>query len=51
MKDQSYTRDCTKQTSKLRKIQNIDLNLLRVTFHLSLFAKSAPLLLLLLLSF
>ena len=46
MKDQSYSRDCTKQTSKLSRPQNILLNLLTITFHLSLFAKPAPLLLL-----
>ena len=27
MKDKSYTRDCTKQTSKIPRLQNIDLNL------------------------
>ena len=46
MKDQSYSRDCTKQTSKLSKPQNILLNILTITFDLSLFAKPAPLLLL-----
>ena len=46
MKDQSYSRDCTKQTSKLSQPQNILLNLLTITFDLSLFAKPAPLLLL-----
>ena len=49
MKDKSYTRDCTKQTSKIPRLQNIDLNLLTITFHLSLFTKPAPLWLLLLL--
>ena len=44
MKDQSYSRDCTKQTSKLSRPQNILLNLLTITFDLSLFAKP-PLLL------
>ena len=47
MKDQSYTRDSTKQTSKIPQLQNIDLNLLTITFHLSLFTKPAPLCLLL----
>ena len=46
MKDQSYSRDCTKQTSKLSQPQNILLNILTITFDLSLFAKLAPLLLL-----
>ena len=32
MKDQIYTRDCTKQTSKLPRLQKIDL--LKITFHL-----------------
>ena len=49
MKDKNYTRDCTKQTSKIPQLQNIDLNLLTITFHLSLFTKPAPLWLLLLL--
>ena len=49
MKDKSYTRDCTKQTSKIPRLQNIDLNLFTITFHLSLFTKPAPLWLLLLL--
>ena len=44
MKDQSYSRDCTKQTSKLSQPQNILLNLLTITFDLSLFAKPALLL-------
>ena len=47
MKDKSYTRDCTKQTSEFPQLQNIDLNLLTITFHLSLFIKPAPLWLLL----
>ena len=47
MKDKNYTRDCTKQTSKIPQLQNIDLNLLTITFHLSLFTKPAPLWLLL----
>ena len=49
MKDKTYTRDCTKQTSKIPQLQNLDLNLLTITFHLSLFTKPAPLWLLLLL--
>ena len=49
MKDKTYTRDCTKQTSKILQLQNLDLNVLAVTFHLSLFTKPAPLWLLLLL--
>ena len=49
MKDKSYTRDCTKQTSEFPQLQNIDLNLLTISFHLSLFTKPAPLWLLLLL--
>ena len=32
MKDQIYTRNCTKQTSKLPRLQKIDL--LKITFHL-----------------
>ena len=44
MKDQSYSRDCTKQTSKLSRPQNILLNLPTITFDLSLFAKPALLL-------
>ena len=44
MKDQSYSRDCTKQTSKLSRPQNILLNLVTITFDLSLFAKPALLL-------
>ena len=42
MKDKTYTRDCTKQTSKIPQLQNLDLNLLTITFHLSLFTKPAP---------
>ena len=34
MKDKSYTRDCTKQTSEFPQLQNIDLNLLTISFHL-----------------
>ena len=49
MKDKTYTRDCTKQTSKILQLQNLDLSLLTITFHLSLFTKPAPLWLLLLL--
>ena len=49
MKDKSYTRDCTKQASKIPQFQNIDLNLLTITFYLSLFNKPAPLWFLLLL--
>ena len=41
MKDQSYSRDCTKQTSKRARPQNILLNLLTITFDISLFAKPA----------
>ena len=44
MKDQSYSRDCTKQTSKLSRPQNILLNLVTITCDLSLFAKPALLL-------
>ena len=51
MKDKSYTRDYTKQTSKIPQLQNIDLNLLTITFHLSLFTKPAQLWLVLLLLF
>ena len=47
MKDKTYTRDFTKQTSKIPQHQNLDLNLLTITFHLSLFTKPAPLWLLL----
>ena len=43
MKDKTYTRDCTKQTSKIPQLQNLDLNLPTITFHLSLFTKPAPL--------
>ena len=43
MKDKTYTRDCTKQTSKIPQLQNLDLNLLTITFHLNLSAKPAPL--------
>ena len=32
MKHKSYTRDCTKQTSKIPQLQKIDLNLLTITF-------------------
>ena len=49
MKDKTYTRDCTKLTSKIPQLQNLDLNLPTITFHLSLFTKSALLWLLLLL--
>ena len=34
MKDHIYTRDCTKQTSKLQQLQNKDLNLLTINLHL-----------------
>ena len=43
MKDKTYTRDSTKQTSKIPQLQNLNLNLLTITFHLSLFTKPAPL--------
>ena len=43
MKDQSCTRDCSKQTREFPQIQNIDLNLLKITLQFSLFAKPAPL--------
>ena len=43
MKDQSCTRDCSKQTRELPQLQNIDLNLLKITLQFSLFAKPAPL--------
>ena len=43
MKDKTYTRDCTKQTSKIPQLQNLDLNLPTITFHLSLSTKPAPL--------
>ena len=43
MKDKTYTRDRTKQTSKIPQLQNPDLNLLTITFHLSLSTKPAPL--------
>ena len=43
MKDKTYTRDCTKQTSKIPQLQNLDLNLLTITFDLSLSTKPAPL--------
>ena len=50
MKDKTYTRDSTKQTSKIPQLQNLNLNLLTITFHLSLFTKPAPFWLLLLFS-
>ena len=43
MKDKTYTRDCNKQTSKIPQLQNLDLNLLTITFHLSFSTKPAPL--------
>ena len=43
MKDQSCTRDCSKQTREFPQLQNIDLNLLKITLQFSLFAKPAPL--------
>ena len=43
MKDKTYTRDRTKQTSKIPQLQNPDLSLLTITFHLSLSTKPAPL--------
>ena len=41
--------DERQELHKIPRLQNIDLNLLTITFHLSLFTKPAPLWLLLLL--